>query len=109
MDIKQRIVEINNLHELDLTMDDVHIFDGVLYLSSVKSAKLLRATFHSFSNEYVPVLIKSGVRRMILGRAKWYSFDDLEKLLRKARDFNKSVFDICEREIKKKEGARKKK
>lgn len=96
-----QVSRINARHSLGLTTEDVQCYEGEVYVSTTKAAEFMRASFNIFSNQYVPAITgkKHGsyqwVRRMILGRSRWYAFSDLEKLLELSVKENKSVFEIC--------------
>lgn len=100
--IKQLIADANKKHELGLAEADTHFYNGELYISTTKAGQFFHASFHVFTNFYVPAITKEGmVRRIITGKAKWYSLDDLEGLMDKAIKQNKSVYDLCKIEKRK--------
>lgn len=92
--ITERIEIINQKHQLDLKEEDVHIFDGTLYISSQKAAALLHTSYQAFSCNYTKPL-EGKVARIKLGKSCWYSLSDLEQVIQKSIAENKSVFEIC--------------
>ena len=96
MDIQERIAEASNRHKLELGGADVHVFGSEIYLCSEKAAAMVHSSFHSFSNHYVPLITANNqVRCMRLGRNRWYSLTDLEKLVQKAIDNKMTIFEAC--------------
>jgi hypothetical protein len=93
----ESIARLNEAHQLNLVDADVYVFDGEMYISSSKAAEMLHMPMHSFSNYYVPAFSQANlVKRLILGRCRWYVVADLEKLLRLSIKSKKSLFQICE-------------
>jgi hypothetical protein len=98
--VTDTLIRINARHGLNLTQEDVQYFDGVVYISHTKAAGFFRASPPIFSSQYVPALTgkKYGyqwVRRMPLGKTRWYAFEDLEKVRSLSIEQNVSVFDLC--------------
>ena len=93
--VQEQITKINQRHNLSITEDDIYVFDSNIYLSSLKAAELLNATYHAFCNYYSDKIVKSMlVSRLLLGKNKWYLLSDLERLLRDAAQQNKTIFDL---------------
>ena len=113
MDTQKVTQRMNNLkasflqdYDISLQNKDIYIASKVIYISSKKVAQLFRTSYHNFSNEYVQPLLKSGVRRVILGRHKFYCMSEVIDRLKLATTQDKSILDVCKsmRKKRKKNG-----
>lgn len=82
-----------NIHINEL---DMYKANGVVYLATSKICELIKTTPHSFSLVYSKALIASGVRRVQLGRNKYYCLIEVLTRIDKAIEKNRSLIDICE-------------
>lgn len=95
-------------HGLSLYDSDMYIVKGIVYISTAKAAELLSTTHHQFCVSYVRPLLASGVRRVILGRRRYYCLSELLMRLEKSIEKSKSIYEICElMEIKSKKKKKK--
>lgn len=93
--IVRNITKLKKQYNITVVESDMYKLDGVLYLSSIKTAALLGITYHHFSVYYVTTLLNSGVRRVTLGRSKFYCLSEIITRLNKAIEKDKTVLNIC--------------
>ena len=75
---------------------DIYIFGTEAHLCTSKTADLFHASYHNFSNAYVPYLLLAGVRRIVCGRHKYYNINETLAVLTASRKRGVSVFEICD-------------
>jgi len=97
---RQKLLEsvINMLWEMygvKAQATDVYIFDDEAHLCTAKTADIFHASYHRFSNVYVPHLLLAGVHRIIAGRNKYYNINESLNILTESLKRGLSVADIC--------------
>ena len=75
---------------------DIYIFGTEAHLCTRKTADLFHASYHNFSNAYVPQLLNAGVHRIVSGRHKYYNINETLAVLTASRNRGVSVFEICD-------------
>ena len=75
---------------------DIYIFGTEAHLCTPKTADLFHASYHNFSNAYVPHLLLAGVRRIGCGRHKYFNINETLAVLTASRNRGVSVFEICD-------------
>lgn len=83
-------------HSLALCDSDMYVVKGIVYITTSKAAQLLSTTHHQFCVSYVKPLLSSGVRRVILGRRRYYCLSELLMRLEKSIEKGRSIYEICE-------------
>ena len=86
---------------LQLKNGDIYLADKIIYITTGKVAELFRVSHHCFSTKYVFSLTCSGVRRITLGRSKFYCLSDILDRLKKVMEKGETIFEVCEKLIKK--------
>lgn len=92
---KQILTICNKLHKYGCSPqhEDIYLADDEAFLSTRKVAELLRVSHHTFSNQYAKPLMRSGIRRLSLGRSKFYCLEEILEILSSAIKTGKTVFD----------------
>jgi hypothetical protein len=107
--IKKQIETINEKYDIGLTPDNATLFDGMFYITTTKAAEMLHVGYLPFTITVRRWLVSAGVRSVSISRGKWYSFHDIEKILRESIEKNISVIEFCKLNRKVKNGERKRK
>ncbi len=84
------------VHGVKVQGIDIYIFGTEAHLCTSKTADLFHASYHNFSNVYVPHLLLAGVRRIVCGRHKYYNINETLAVLTASRKRGVSVFEICD-------------
>lgn len=84
------------VHGVKVQGIDIYIFGSEAHLCTAKTADLFGASYHNFSNAYVPYLLIAGVHRIIAGRHKYYNINESLAVLTASRKRGVNVFKICE-------------
>lgn len=98
---RQKLLEVTikmlwEIHGVKVHGIDIYIYGTEAHLCTLKTADLFPASYHNFSNVYVPYLLNAGVHRIICGRNKYYNINETLAVLTASRKRGVSVFDICD-------------
>ena len=80
---------------------DIYISEDEAHLCTAKTADIFHASYHNFSNVYVPHLLLAGVRRIVSGRNKYYNIDEVLDILAASIKQGVSVAEICDKRYEK--------
>ena len=94
--LEKTIVMLWEVHGVKAQGMDIYIFGAEAHLCTSKTADLFHASYHNFSNAYVPHLLLAGVRRIVCGRYKYYNINETLAVLTASRKRGVSVFEICD-------------
>lgn len=83
-------------YNIEIDAMDVYKASGIVYLATSKVCELLQVAPHTLSSEYVKPMTKSGVRRVQLGRAKYYCLIEVLSRLNSSIKKDKTFLEICE-------------
>jgi len=83
-------------YNIEIDDMDVYVANGIVYLATSKICELLKVAPHTLSSEYVKPMIKSGVRRVQLGNAKYYCIIEVLTRLNNSIKKDKTFLEICE-------------
>lgn len=92
--IEKRLKDLNKNYNLYLTRKRIYVFKGEIFISTKDAAKFLGTHYHNFCVDYSHV-ITNMVRMTKLARAKYYSVDDLIKLITKNIKTGKTIIELC--------------
>lgn len=98
---RQKLLEVTTkmlweVHGVKVQGIDIYICGAEAHLCTSKTADLFHASYHNFSNAYVPYLLIAGVHRIVCGRNKYYNINETLAVLTASRKRGISVFDICD-------------
>lgn len=102
-------VSMTEGYGLALADSDIYIADKIIYIVTGSVANLFRTSHHNFSIEYVQPLINSGVRRIQIGRSKFYCLSEVLDRFKKARMMDKTIIEICRAMAERKKKTKKRK
>ncbi len=103
---RQKLIEsvmsmLWEVHGVKVYGTDIYIFENEAHLSTAKIADVFRASYHNFSNAYVPHLLLAGVHRIVAGRHKYYNLNQSLDILIASGKRGISVAEICDERYEK--------
>ena len=107
LSIAQKLKNINEDYDLQLTREDIYVFKDEIYLPTKAVIVIFNTPYTNFSQIY-PKKIASKVRSMKLARTKFYSIDNITDLLAESMVTGKTIFELCDIAAKKKNKRKKK-
>lgn len=92
--IQNTISQFNKSFGQDVSLDDIYIFSGKVYLSTVKVAGFLRIVPHQFSIIYAND-VRNRVKMIHQGRNKWYDLEMISKIMKTSITTGDTFLEIC--------------
>ena len=102
MIVRDAISLLKNKYGVRLVEADIYVVENLPYIVTKGAAGVFNTSNHNFSTQYVRPLLYSGVRRIKIGKHKYYRLQDILERFQKATSEGISIFEVCKAMTKKK-------